>query len=666
MKHCIRVFRGQGHRLFSVLALLVFCAAPAAGQYYREFEDFGWSRGIDYAVPAILDLDGDGLLDLIVGSYYSGLGRWEQTAPQSESFRRVERDFLPRDRAERWTPFFTDLDGNGLRDILMGTSASYISRYEETAAGSGQFAFLTEKVGEIEFEANGRPWFGDLDGDGRNDLIIGSSSPSTPRYIQRSPNSAEFDRAADIALSEWPGHYRHFLPTDFDGDGILEVLVGIDRGSMFLYRQDPVIKDSFILIQKKWSGIDDAEMAAPAIADIDGDGLLDLFLGTEAGHVRRYEQPSPGAIDGWVLRDPNVLGTWDFGFDNAGFISDLDKDGRLDILRTEVPLDFSSTALPLQHYRMKQADRYEVEYVGVFSGITVGKHESMTVTDLENDGRLDLFIFRVQKGLEHYRQSTGDPFRFDLVSGDFLPGMFIGQPSVPAFTDLDGNGRLDLIMACTDKRLFRYEADAQGSLSFTLAGDPWMRSPDFYPVLCFFDYENDGHLDMLQGNQIGEIRHWRQSAPGSTTFEQIDTPVEEVRVGYKSQPMVFDVNIDGRLDLIVADGAGGISLFIDEGPNAVDTPGEAASASTPTLLPPYPLPAVQHVSLPFIAAGGAPVSLTVFDVYGREITRLLDGGAVREGLQTVSLPVSGLLPGVYFVRMMQASRSAVSRFVVER
>lgn len=640
---------------------LTMLVIPAEGQEFQEIDGYGWSRGINLATPAITDLDGNGLLDLIVGSNYSGLGWWEQTAPRAETFRRVDREFLPREREARWAPLLVDLDGNGRKDILMGVSGGYILWYEESATGNLDFRMVTDHVGDLSFDANGRLWLGDLDGDGRRDLLVGSSATETRRYVQRTPFGTEFDRVRSLVYSEWHGAYHHPFPYDLDGDGVLEMIVSIHEGNVFLYRQDPVVKDSFLLVTKNWSGITDAYYGAPAITDIDDDGLLDLYIGTLAGHVQHYEQPSIGAIDGWVQRGTNVIGTWDFGLNNSGFIADLDRDGRLDVIRSEVTEDTEPVHRPLQHFRQQRVGSYEVEYVGTFSGLTMRINESATITDLESDGQLDLLVYRLSQGLEHYRQSAVDPFHFDLVTGEFLPGMFITHPSIPTCHDIDGNGRMDLILACTDRRLFRYEADGPGSLTFTLVEDPWLKSSEYYPAVCFFDYENDGVLDMVQGTQDGKLRHWRQTAAGSTTFARVDSPISRILAGGKSQPSVFDVNGDGRDDLVVVDGSGGISLFVDEGPNAVRTIPRPVNG--PELLAPYPQPAEMQLVIPYRAPVASEVTLILSDLLGRERYRVQV--AARSDIQTTTIPVSALVPGVYQLRAVQGCVMTQRMVVVE-
>ncbi|MBE0642523.1 MAG: VCBS repeat-containing protein [Bacteroidetes bacterium] len=658
-----RVFGGRVGQACFFAAMVTFAIAVNA-QNFREVDDYGWSRGINNAAPAIIDIDGNGLLDLIVGSENHGLGRWEQTSVNSNDFRRIAREFIPRTHDSQWAPLFVDLNGNGRRDLLLGVNGGYVPWYEETDVASGEFEKVMNQLPEITFGAVGRLWFGDLDGDGKQDLLIGTAQRMTHHFIQRSANSENFDRASDLRYSDPPQYYHQPLIADLDGDGQWEMLTGGQDRKIRLYRQDAAVKDSFILINAEWSGITDAENTVSAIIDIDADGLLDMFVGTKAGLVRQYEQPSAGALDGWQLRNENVLNTWDFGFRNTATIIDLDGDGRLDILRTEVPIEVEGNRLPIQLFRQRKQGTFDVAYVGTFSGVFAGIYEYLAFTDLEGDGLLDFFVTRLNGGMEHYRQKSGEPFTFELVTDHFLPSVEFVFPPFPAFVDLDGNGRLDLILAQENNVIDRYEADAPGSLNFSLVMQNWRRARYYQPAICFFDYDNNGKLDMLEGGAPGTLTHYEQDDPGSTQFSSVQSPLSNITTGYQSQPMVHDVNHDGRLDVVVADGAGGISLFIDEGPAAVEAPG--AAATVPLLLAPYPQPASSQLFVPFLVYSDAPVRISVHDLWGREWLRPVDGGILTHGRQLVQVSTATLAGGVYFIRMLQGMHMQQRAIIIRR
>jgi hypothetical protein len=78
----------------------------------------------------------------------------------------------------------------------------------------------------------------------------------------------------------------HASPTlgDLDGDGDLDLLIGEASGALNYYRNDGSRSaPRFTLVSDEWEGIREGRRSAPRLADLDGDGDLDLVIGTEAG-----------------------------------------------------------------------------------------------------------------------------------------------------------------------------------------------------------------------------------------------------------------------------------------------------------------------------------------------------------------------------------------------
>ena len=283
-----------------------------------------------YSTPVATDLDKDGLLELLVGQGDGTLMDYEQTA--------VNKPFSTTGTLITFAaggtvdvglyakPTVSDLDGDGLQEIIVGEETGKVLIYEQAASsgtgafkmGTGSTLFTNPYGATTSGTANGgsyaRPTVGDLDSDGLIDIVVGSNSGLLCRYEQLASTSnttAGFGPLATIKLADGTtvldaGDVSKPLITDYDGDGKLDMLVGNYAGNVQLYTQTAVnaLTFSFVrnlsadgtagtAINMSNTGTNPSNsggFAAPAVTDYDGNGLLDLFVGNGTGTVYRYEQ----------------------------------------------------------------------------------------------------------------------------------------------------------------------------------------------------------------------------------------------------------------------------------------------------------------------------------------------------------------------------------------
>jgi len=299
----------------------------------------------NYSTPTAGDINNNGKVDLLVGQGDGTIMMYEQTtagqAALGSGTLLQNANGSTLDVGLFAKPTVADLDGNGLLELIVGEENGNVLRYEQVAAsGTDALKFNVTTLFTNPFGAttsgtpNGgsyaRPAVSDLDSNGLLDILVGGNDGTLRRYEQLTPNAsttAGFKAWGLMKLADGTtidaGSVDKPLLTDYNGDGTLDMLLGNLAGNIMLYTQSARNAVTFTaignlttagtsasVINMGNSGTNPSNMggyAAPAITDIDGDGLLDLFVGNGTGSIYRYEQTQSAAVPSLSTPLPVVL-----------------------------------------------------------------------------------------------------------------------------------------------------------------------------------------------------------------------------------------------------------------------------------------------------------------------------------------------------------------------
>ncbi len=480
----------------------------------------------------------------------------------------------------------------------------------------------------------------DVDADGRPELFWGDFFAPSLYYFGNTGTPA--DPAFTLVSDRYPvgqpltsGGYNASDFGDADGDGDLDLVVGVQRGLCFDIRS---AVDNLIYFDNTGTAaapafqqrtnrliesVDVGSRATVAAADLDGDGDLDLLVGSETGpdasgraRLALYRNTGTAAAPEFDLIDPDYLG---LAYDYGGYgpvPGDLDGDGDLDLL------------------------------VGGFNGRFALLRNAGTPT---------------APALTLDASTTGNPGYEGVDAGQYARG---------ALGDLDGDGDLDLVTGASNGRvrLYRNAGTAQ-TADFLVEpngapqaadtayarqiGLPDDVGEDSAPALA--DLDGDGDLDLLVGTAAGAIHVFRNTGTPAAPAFAAETPLVVGR--RRTAPAVADIDGDGDADLFAGADSGGL-LFWRASGGTSGTPGPPRGESGLRL---DVVPNPSSGSARLVASEAVRGEAVVFDVRGREVRRVrLDG---REAEWDGRDATGRVLPaGVYVVRLTVGTQTATARF----
>jgi hypothetical protein len=361
-------------------------------------------------------------------------------------------------------------------------------------------------------------------------FLLGENATALPAFEEIPPSLSGITwthtagKSAAKHLPETSGAGCAFL--DYDNDGWMDIYL-VNSGKTDFYDPPRPLRNALYHNNRDGSFTDVTERAGVggggygmgvAVGDYDGDGFPDIYV-TQYGSNILYHNNGDGTFTDVTAK----AGVAAAGWSSSAVWFDYDNDGKLDLFvgqfaEFDAALGCGTDPAGVHHYCIPRIFKPRPSWLfhsngdGTFTDVSketgiaaqLGKAWGVVATDINNDGNMDLFVSNDTVPNFLYLNRGGHfeevGFEADVAySADGRARSGMGVDSA----DFDNDGWMDLFVANIDEEIFalyRNQHDGSfenvsmpagiGMLTRWLSG--W--------GLKFFDYDNDGDLDLILSN----------------------------------------------------------------------------------------------------------------------------------------------------------------------
>lgn len=558
-------------------------------------------------LPAIVDADGDGDLDIFVIEFPAASKiEYHQNFSVERYGTRDSLDF------ERINENWARVRECGCGVFAFNDDDCSTSGREQHAGGKSLFAFDADNDGDLdmlfaEAECDQLFLFENESGDSNpNNAVVNSAVPypetfSLTNFAAPYREDLDFDGVKDLIVS--PNLFsREFAESNF-------------RQSVWFYKNTgtnalPVyapVNKSFLQADM----IDVGDNAVPAFFDVDGDGDQDMFIGCfinqayEAASLYFFENTGTSTEPAFefVTDDYRNLSALNFVNLKPKF-ADMNRDGKTDLVFT------AQTGSVTRLYYILNTGTSQADFSGSVSPpifTVTSRDENVHVTDVNRDGLPDLIVGRLTGSLDYHKNT--------------------GTATSPLFT-LEQSNYLNLSSSVLRQ----------------------------YPSVTTGDLNNDGKEDLVYSFQTGKVNvigNYRQSTDSDSQTEIVynsttDTYISQ-NLGGRIWPVIANLYGTSKPELITGNILGGLHILKHRFPDTNEGNDPVISV--------FPNPALSNQ--PLTLQVDAPARVQLFTVLGQAAGQPFD---VLPG-QLMDLNISHL-KGVFIVRFVIRGKTYSRKIVI--
>ena len=583
--------------------------------------DPSWSKSVittsaDGALSVYAaDMDGDGDMDIISGSYSDNTVAWYENNGASDPS--WSKSVITTSADGLKSIYAADMDGDGDMDII---SASFfdntIAWYENN--GTSDPIWTAQ---DIAISANGArsAYAADMDGDGDMDIVSASSKDYTIAWYENNGASDPSWTAQDITTSASEAIWIY--AADMDGDGDMDIVSASRNDDTIAWYENNGASDP------SWSKsviTTSADLVYCVYAmDIDGDGDMDIISASHLDDTIAWYENNGASDPSWSKSVITTSADGAYGV----YAADMDGDGDLDIISAssgdstiawyEQGKGYSPTDITLSSNSINENESSGT-IIGTLSSTDIDSGDSHIYTLVNGTGSMNNSSFSISDA----SLQTSTTFDYETKSSYNIrirttdsEGLACEKAFTIAITDVDEIQPVPLI--------------SSNFSSHT--------NIDTIPVTVTFSEPVFGfdNSDVLIENALMISFEGEDSI---YAMDIIPTNLEDIKI---SIPMQACQDATGNLN----EGAFFIISYSELGIDKILIPSEFGIENI------FPNPFNPVIRIVFGLPEMTSFKLTVYNISGRQVAMLFNGSKMP-GYHSIEWNASDLSSGVYFVHMM--------------
>lgn len=406
----------------------------------------------DNSIPTFADIDSDGDFDLFVGGGYGKIAFYRNIGDsQVATWDSVTTNYNSIHVGWKSTPTFVDIDDDNDLDLFIGEDNGNLNFYRNDGTPTeATWTYVKSNYAHIDFGwlDYTAPTFADIDNDGDVDLFLSEHFGNINFYCntgdQKNPDwfwetGNYISSTIDIGMNSTPTF------ADIDDDGDFDMFIGKANGQIrFFLNNGNSEEPNWCLEAENYNSIDVGGYAIPTLCDIDNDNDFDLFIGSENGNIKFYQNDGSSSLAEWTLVNEqyNSIDVDQFA---APSFCDIDADDDFDLFVG------NSDGTIYYYENIGRPDSVVWSYItNMYDSVDVLSRSKPIFIDIDFDSDFDMFIGNHYGSLHFYRNDGDSSLaRFTFITDDYN-SIDVGSCNSPSFVDIDADSDIDLFIGVED------------------------------------------------------------------------------------------------------------------------------------------------------------------------------------------------------------------------